>query len=426
MKNRNIYRNRGKRQLWLVAAVCWCLLAAGCRGGDEGEEQSSLNSGLPITLCLDGGFAVQTRGTGTVGDALSDGNYCWRGEKLNIFMFAKDTTQNPALTLARDANGYLFNNTEISAPAAGEAKKVAQVPYGSTLYYPMGGRYDFFAYHADNAATASPALSGNKKWMLLPVTIDGTQDLMVAKACPPALQQKAMESQGIDTARCYGAYTARRSIGYDGGYDAGGIQPYFTMNHILSRLVFYATSSKSGVCDRNYFNAGQSDSVYSGVTIDSIIVISPSSGNMIVGWTRDANPASHLDGMGKPVAMPLKQRAATNGEATSLVPLVPVRPQWNWIKDRPDTVRMGESLLLCPQESYQIKVVMTQLKVIKGRVISYSFSHNQKLALKLDTQFRPGKQYKVYFTAYSLQSILLDIELVPWDYGENIYVINEL
>ena len=369
-----------KKFLYVAAAF----LAAGfvsCseNNGDDLNAPVAGSDLAPIRFDLGNGRvnieqkAAATRGKGAVGDV--DGtNNVWNGEELKVYMFDKGT-----LDLALDKtydNSPLFDNASIIATAGADVVEAA-----TQKYYPMQGNFDFFAYHVDNAATvingeaASPTLNVDK--YIIPVTIDGSQDLMVAKAELTTDQEALLPAEKADD--YYSAFSARK-----------GVNPHFKFQHLLTRLTFEvkaATTDDEAV-------------VIKGVEIDN----ANTTADMVVAYT--AAPAELLDNQANPATVSLKD---ANGAA--------------FAETNPSAVdfnRIGESLMLMPQAEYNMIIRMTQTVNGVERTVDYPYTlKSEKLGL---TSFEAGKQYNVKFTVYGLSVIKLELELTAWKDGGNLEV----
>ncbi len=357
---------------------------AGVPGGNDGR--------LPILFSVtDGRVDIKqqssaTRGTGAVGD-IAAGNNVWRGEELNVYMFEKNT-----LTLAKDETGAvadadLFNNTVIFAPdATNNASALGTVETGK--YYPMKGNFDFFAYHADDAADGA-IVEGTDNFTL-PVRIDGSQDLMVAKAGLTAGQDALLGAKATDF---YSAYSARK-----------GVHPHFLFKHLLTRLVF---------------NVKAHTAAEESIEITAVeIVDAKTTADMVVAWT--AEPADYFLNADNVSSVFLKQRDGDDEKkAKDLVALQPVNPKY-YAADDTKYDRIGESLMLMPQAEYNVKIHMTQLDK-NGQ------PHSIPLSARLVKDFKAGNQYNVNITVYGLQEIKLELELDPWEYvpGDNDVNVND-
>lgn len=240
-----------------------------------------------------------TRGIGTVGgtdDTPSTGDNYWQAEKVNVFMFNQNSL-NLALEDPEDANSALYDNTELTTPESaaqmgGGSNTNKGIAYEITAgrvkykYYPVTGNFDFWGYYADDAATGAPARDAaapNTTKITVPFTINGTQDLMVAKAKPTDAQQDIIDDDafGTDKTRYYSAFSARKNV-----------QPEMSFNHLLTRLTFSVLAGNEKTRGWKESAPGAGDwakpadgKPYEGVFIKSIKVRSLKTGEIIVAYT---------------------------------------------------------------------------------------------------------------------------------------------
>ena len=387
-------------------------LAAGfmvsCSNDDKSFTVTTDDSqSAPIMFTLGGNAVdVTTRGTGAVGDVDGDKNI-WRGEKLNVYMFNKGT-----FTIAgNDANydeeitadEYLFENTEITANNSDNSSVVAS--YEGNKYYPMTGNYDFFAYYADDAVQGAPAESGDK--YVIPVVIDGSQDLMVAKADMPTAQKDAfVAAVGEDNKdRYYSAFSARRAIGVDGLADENGVQPHFEFNHLLSRFVF--SVKPVGLAADNVDGKG--------VSVNAIkFKNAKTTADMTIASYAENFHENALAINDEVTADIYLQERVDADNASDLQALTPAIYS--------DSTKVGESLLVFPAEKYDMVIELSQMPDGENNYV-FPYEH----ALSVAGGFKPGYQYNVVITIYSLEDIRLDVKLTPWKlYEDNLEVNNDL
>ena len=323
-----------KKSFYFVLALTAGLFASCSSDEVVSAPQANLNDSqkAPIELKL-GSLGNVTRGTGTVGGLNGAADNVWAGQKFNVYMFDKGT-----LTLAQDELGNdIYDNQEFASPnvlagvsADASAKVIAAAgtdygtgnvqdpnPDGLTLtevngYFPQGGNFDFWAYRLDGAQGANvPALNAAGDAMTVNFTIDGSQDIMVAKATPTqnlnaadATHQEAYYTVGgneIPEPQVYSAYAARR-----------GLQPHLAFQHLLTRLAFTVKSTKG--LSQQYADA--TDDATSGavnpsaVRVTEIKVNAIADGELVVAYT-GAAPANIItfDGNAAPVDLFLQQRA---------------------------------------------------------------------------------------------------------------------
>jgi len=279
------------KKYFLFAAVAGMLASCSSEsltGSDPNIEPTPQEDRVPIEIGVaTAQTKASTRGVGTVGDVAS-GTNIWQGEKVNVFMFEKGT-----LTLATDGTNSLYDNVALTTPNDGtSASGIAYEYYDNTVpadgvddrvkykYYPVTGNFDFWGYYADDAATGAPArdvAAPNTTEISVPFSINGTQDLMVAKAKPTTAQATTISGwDAADQERYYSAFAARKSV-----------QPDMTFNHLLTRLTFSVLAGNNET--RGYTAAGPAlpadGATYTGVFVKSIKVESLKDGEMIVAYT---------------------------------------------------------------------------------------------------------------------------------------------
>ena len=428
------------KKIFYVAAA---ILAAGfvsCSDNDvDGTMQvPAEESATPILFNVGNGrVEIQqntpaTRGTGTVGDTIGTGNI-WHGESLNVYMFKKDSL---VLATENDGTTPIFENALVSAPHSKKDQTgVVYADYASengVKYYPMNGNYDFFAYRADDAVNGAPATDSvdvkKATRMFIPVRIDGTQDLMIAKATPDTLT--------VDSAlraRCYSAYSARRSV-----------QPHFKFEHLLSRLKFFATphAKKDTIVRVESIKVLGKDWVVENADGDTTKFVKGActDAEFTIAWVGN-RPAALLDSLKNPnstdIALMQVDTAAINAGNDSvnvdLVALTPFAPVWNKTINEGVKTQVGESMLLFPAESYVMEITLSQNIAKAGEPDSIITNKlYNELKLPVDAQgapvgFKAGNQYHINFVVYGLEEIKLELELTPWNYveGANDVEIND-
>ena len=350
-----------------------------------------------IAFQMNSGFEVTTRGAGAVGDAIGSANNVWNGEKLNVYMFDKDT-----LALAINPTDGLpyFENAIVTAPKGASSGVAA---YEGVKYYASNGRYDFFAYHGDDAVTATPSLEGDSL-LVVPFVINGTQDLMVAKAKMTAEELAAADS--TTKARAYSAYTARR-----------GYQPRFALGHELSRIVFHAIAMEDGVASKT------AEGTYTGLSINEVVIKNAmTEGTMVVAALNEDTLGVKFDATSL-ADLTLVDRDSTNMDARTF-------------EAKGDTVRLGESLLVAPGVTkYETAISFSQKKIKQigttdAGVAIYDTTdvkNTYPAVIKLadNKPFVAGTQYKVYVKVYDNKPIELTVALEGWKEGEDVDLDSE-
>lgn len=385
-----------KKSLFIVALAATAL--TGCRKDDSFVNNTpNEQEGELIALHLGSPVSVTTRSTGAVGDLAESSANVWNGQELNVFMLATNYIDPATETYTIEStdkygtvtesngveNNPLFWNTKVYAPVEGTAGPATYGENYQKKYYPTVGTFDFFAYHDDDAAenykkgqlTNTPAenyeidptvedivltkpvkqtkTEDNKEINIttgditVGVLIDGSQDLMVAKAA--LTEEQAQNNELVDDVKgnmYYSAYAARR-----------GVQPNFKFEHLLSRFVFNVTPGKESA-------AGET-----GIRIDKIYVKNvKNEAQMTVASTEDIytydqntekfNASAFLawakndEGEDKVANMFLQQRNEEGSieklEPTKLVwePAVGTEGAEDYVAAHGKKTKIGESLLL--------------------------------------------------------------------------------
>ena len=333
---------------------------------------------------------VTTRGAGAVGD-LETGKNKWNGEKLFVYMFNKGT-----MTLAVDSTftnpRNYFENEAITAPK-GDSEDYTFDQKTTKYYGPNKTNvYDFFAYQAYDAIKAgvAPMLNNAKDAYEVAVTIDGTQDLMVAKAKMNKADSTKYElNDKFDYSRIYSAYSARR-----------GVHPRFAFEHKLSRFVFKAEAA---------------DEKAMGINIDSIKVVANTTATMTVA-AKDEKKLG-LSNWGTEKGLLLKD---DNGASLTIKSLTAKGTQ----------ISLGESMLLAPKAkaangdaaTYDLIVYYSQQVAGRAEPLKAEFKSVITAPAKTKAEFWAGYQYQVNIKVYSFQEIILTCDLTAWQDGGSIPV----
>lgn len=253
--------------------------------------------------------------------------------------------------------GILIDNQPVAAPGAGADIEVYedvenQIPY----YYDYTAKYDFFGYYVDDAVLGEIENDGSS--ITFPITIDGTQDVMLAKA--------SREGLGVDPAKLFSAYGVRK-----------GIQPNLVFEHQLTRLTF-------NVINGNGEEAEAEPTIF----LNSLSVSSPctatlgviSSDNLLVNAT------------------PVTDLALTAAGGAEFEPLGVV-----------GTKPAGGIMVMPGQTAYPLSFQLAQT----GKPLPVNQTETIKLAQ--GAAFEAGKSYVINLTIYGLEKIQISVSLTDWD-----------
>lgn len=422
----------------LIFACAAVALFASCSQDEVGPSTATSGSDLQqIKIGVTQKSLLATRGTGTVGGVV-DGNGAvvggmvnqWAGESFNLYMFKKGTLDLAMQAFNIDgaqaaAPVAIFDDTEFNAPTGHDGtvstdltNYYATTANGDIRYYPAQGAYDFWAYRLDDCegAAEEAVLSDDETYMYKDFELDGSQDIMVAKAELTTEQLSTLAGLDLDEeaaeARSYSAWTARHDV-----------HPNLKFTHELTRLDFSVKAGNDEAADQT-----------TGIKVEKVEVLSKTTGQIIVAYL----PEAEVDGQvvftaeEEPTAdnfdeatdadaayLVLKERlAGANVELTDLTPTIPA--------SKNDYTDLGEALLVAPQTQYELRISLSQM--VKMNVDD---DENEKVLSTIETQiqlpeestddaFGKGKSYNVKLTLYGLQEIKVTTELTPWEDGGNI------
>ena len=223
---------------YFLLAVAAVAVMASCSKKEMPQPVGSIDDSAPakVQFNLDAPSLVvtKTKGAGAV-DA-------WNKQPLYILGYENNVSDYGLATVTP-----LIPNVPVDAPAAGvsgalELYQQTHGEYGDIdepYYYASSAVYDFYGYYVDDAdglrdTDGNPVLS-YKKEITWDLTIDGTQDIMAAKANPVIDAAKAPNGN-VKVSQAYSAYAARRDV-----------HPTLKFNHLLTRFNFYVVAgSESG------------------------------------------------------------------------------------------------------------------------------------------------------------------------------------
>lgn len=396
-------------------------LFASCSSDDaltsDVQKAEELNSDLvPIKVNLGNSVMTATRGTGTVGSNDASLNK-WNGETFRLYMLKKGT-----LDMAKDevTNIDIYNNEAFNAgtAAATTDSVLATASSGETKYYPRTGTFDFWAYRLDDctgpagAAIAAPAVDPTDATkMTVDFEIDGTQDVMVAKANRKGFPTSD-PTLGNVMDRSYSAWSARN-----------GYYPNLEFDHLLTRLAFKVKAgSTETLLDGNGTDIN--------LNVKKIEVFSAKDGKLVVAYTGaeianadritwdvpvyDQTTSANND----PFFLPLTDAAGAD--------YTPVHITGTAAQD------CGDALLVCPADAngYYFRITLEQdvddpanpgSKIQKTTTNISKIIVNKTVGTDAVAQaFMPGYTYDVTITVWGLSEISVYTTLNRWvKWGEN-------
>lgn len=387
-----------KKSLFIALAAAGLLSSCSQNDVENASSSNLEENGLQeIQVGISHQTNVSTRGTGTVGST-STATSLWNAQSVNIFMLVKDSTTLAVFDPNTDKTA-IYDDAKMVTPD-GVASGIAQLADKGIKYYPTQGRFDFWGYRLDDAATGKYQKSDTT--IIIPFKINGSQDIMAAKAIPSKADTTALGTG--NEKRAFSAFSARHNV-----------QPNLTFKHLLTRLTFAVKAGSEDVCDSA-----------TGIHIDAIKVLSQATGKLIAVHTKAVDSLLVFDGTIDTLSLMQRKAGAKNSD--SLVTLSSIQPKWNKTLNQTDTVNIGEALLVAPASSYKMTIYISQelpisLDTKQGRKkISYSYSAD---ITNIAKRFQAANSYNVILTLYGLQKIDVTTTLTPWTDGGNVEITPE-
>ena len=355
---------------------------------DADEEDNS-----PVAVRL--GFNLSS---GAVRTKASVGE--WSGQEgIFVYSFPTNVISNSEV---------FINNVEAASPASGTEGQIEvkrSVATGEEpFYYDVGKQtYDFYGYYVGDARDVSPVIDDALQRITTPVTIDGSQDVMLAVAdkeadCTLGPTEDNPSRKVINPANAYSAYAARK-----------GVHPNLVFEHQLSRFVFNV-------------KAGDEDGTR--VRIDAINMTCTTKGVLTVasligerGLVPDADSKDVIS------LKPDEQLQA----------FVPEYDDGSHASD-PDYTpykQVGESLMVLPDTQYELELKMhftdaQDPAIQSGNTFYYRYTLTPDLLdIAGRTSFEAGYQYNVNIAVYGLQKVSVFVTLTQWGEGGSMEIDND-
>lgn len=415
------------KRIFLYAMMAAGVLASCSQSENDGLPESgdivdlSPSADAILISAVSPSVSVTTSSTRSSGSVGADGTVLsnvWSGQELHIFAFQKNVETGKTIgeKITTDVTKLPFYDKV--GIADNEAKVALRWKDNLRLYFPRSGAYDFFGYYADDALTGAPQVGANT--LYAPFTIDGSHDLMIAKAVLTD-DDKALEGFiEADWNKAYSSYTARK-----------GVQPTMKFEHLLTRLVFKVQ--------------GMGNAHPENVYVKAVRVKSKATGKLVFAYVEDTDKGAIFDG--ELVDLSLQERRSgtmqpldadvTVDEAN----LPSTKDEAGLLGNYPASVKgsaeatvIGEALLVEPSEKYEIEVDVVQYYHANGELIpstesrkyTYKETLNATDVVKEDaepiTKFAASASYNVTIQVYGLEAIKLTAELGEWVSGGDIIV----
>ena len=360
-----------KYQLFAAAAIV--ALASCTKNGQTTppEITDPLEDGNPVPVLFSAASPkLQVKSVGAVDKA-------WNSQELKIYGYDRTVTDF--------TQAAFIDNVSATAPADGNKGAIAVLnpAYDNEpFYYVTGKNYDFYGYHIDDAATGEPVKTAAS--VAVPFEINGSQDLMLAKADQKTDIDAAGKTDEVSVDKAYSAFAARR-----------GVHPKLLFKHQLARFTFeIVAGSEAG----------------SNIFVTGIGVESKFKGNLtVVG----ANTGI-TDVVEETARLALQEKGVNGTQA-----LTEVKPD-AYAAGKTNYKAIGESVMVIPgEESYKI-YVSTRQDGVNTEIDPQEWTlniANIENAPEGATKFEAGYSYKIKIVIYGLEEVKITAELEDWKDG---------
>lgn len=393
-------------------------LAVSCAKSQIGGETPLLEEEAPVPIQLTTNLKVNSVSVTKAGVDQ------WNAQKL--YIYALPTNKIPASGESEEVGKILVENAEASAPATNQADenkyialdielfKDANADPKTYYYYPTNKEtYDFYGYYVGTAfkettpgsdEKPNPVITVNEK-ISLPLFLDGSQDIMLAKADKDADVLAPGVRELISPANAYSAYSARKDV-----------KPNLKFEHQLSRFVFNVVAGN---------DEGEK------VMIKRVTLTSQDKATLIIADKNDDRGIKNPSGSGTFVL-----KDADGNDVTSWFPKHKVVEGESYTFVSED--RVGESIMVIPNnEQTEIKdrkhklvILMQQMSAAQdgtelGDDFSYVYDLTPDMVVPAGDKFLPGYQYNVKVVVYGREKVLVSVQLTKWAEGGSITIDND-
>lgn len=320
----------------------------------------------------------------------------WNDSEVYVYGLKQEGRNGTAVTPLGDGmynlgKAYIKDYLTTAVSGVKSALKVYddkdnKVPY----YYAEGETYDFFGYHLGGANKGTVDSTSVKDQVTVAVTINGSQDVMVAYA-DKVEDIKANAIQPMGTDDVYSAWAARR-----------GVQPTLKFQHALSRF--------------NIIVRGM-NSLSEKVKILGVTAAAQATGNLIVVG---ANDKLGYTGTGENVDLILMTENDTPYTDDKVV----------WGNTNPAgganacfmlAPNLSEVVFTVKSMNDEHKTPLANQKVLAKAEALVKSGHGLlpegERQLAGATVFEAGKAYNIYINVYGPEEIKITAELTEWQEG---------
>lgn len=396
---------------------------ANISGLDIGDDEPQ-----PIMIGTTARTSVTVKGSGAVGDVDEDNNV-WNGQTVRIYAVNRDSIPETLYDVddEQETNSPLGYGVSV-VPNTAETTESGYIILKNeqqTFYYPRGGEFNFFGFHADDALPSESDYLQRDHYEngshYVDFTIDGTQDLMIAKG-------EVNKTLDDPTHERY-LFSAQSSrLGY---------RPTLNFEHQLAQVRFFIKKS-------NYITSSDTEKAPEEVYVNSIGFSSRTRGKLFFIYPDDAvtgvNKGIVWNEDQNPVYLELKKKN-DEGEYVNLNE-GRINIDWSGIKTKDDLieqcagipidsvcgfyhldgndldkpVRVGDCLLVEPgQDIYKMRFDVTQYFDKNGNYVTYERDRNIIYEISIKQTLEAGYRYDIYLVINDIEDIGFNIQAEKWN-----------
>lgn len=321
----------------------------------------------------------------------------WRWSNTNIFVYAFRKDAQGFGAFYNDGSGECI--LDGTADGNANAGRMATVSVGesyvtwsnddSTAVYPTGyTAHDFYAYYIDDCEHNVAQINRAEESITVPVTINGSQDVMSAKAEVTMEQlNKFSYTEQVKNILLNSAYSA---------YSANmGVHPELYFKHHLVRfsfVVFPGSKEAQSICIEQITVDSQSNAVFTVAHKDTTMM------------GLDFSADSEL------VPLSLREKDAKNPLPADKYFIIWGEGDENREIYERSSLEIGGSLLVAPANSYACKVSVKDVDSME----SYSYDFE---IVSAAGAFTAGNHYTVRMCIYGRTEVVTDVVVNDWKDG---------
>lgn len=378
---------------WILAATALALCLSCQKTGGSGEVAAEDDE---VDIVFGNGLVMENVKAGAAEGALDS----WNGEDLYIYGVKRSGDALDFSTSGADhQRGLLIDNVRAAAPDDGNAGAI-KVTKASGEYFhyskTAGDRYDFFAYYKDDAALSDKETDPVNSTISYTVTIDGTQDIMMAYADPQKDGEAMAKQNPSRSAEEWASYAYSATAGRN------RLNPNLIFSHKLSLFDFYV---KTGYPDDD------KEHEYEAITIHDMKFTSRVRARMTVVRP---HPGGN-DRCFVPLDEPQEELSlwVPDGARQKLYVNLPSSEK---LRPTADEKALGQILVMPEDSEYTASLYLIQN--------GYSYSETRPVPMIIPVEFKNGKKaesgyrYKVTLTVWGLERVDVTVTMEPWKDGD--------